>query len=402
MKTSIVHLFDARALSRSRGAARRALAATWLALLACAPRPAADAASPGAPAPPAAEPSLAEKYAPLFPIGAAVDSGSIHSHEALLTRHFNSITTENEMKFESVEATEGAFDFSTADAMVALAKSHGMRVRGHTLVWHRQTPAWMFLGPNGEKASPELLLSRMRNHIQKVVGHFKGSVYAWDVVNEAILDDGKYRTAEEPEPDQRSPWYGILGTSYVAEAFKAAHAADPDAKLFYNEYRNYIPVKRQAVYEMLKQLLADGVPIHGVGLQAHLNIEPSSDPSNHGYHQTVAEMEQAIELYASLGLEVQVTELDLSVYVPGVKYTPEQFITADTFTDEIAARQAARYGEFFALFRKHAKEISGVTFWGVADDNTWLSELSSGRKDFPLLFDTQHQPKKAFYAVMDF
>lgn len=380
--------------------------ALWLstATLACAARSQTEpAASPEAAETAAATvPSLSEKYAPLFPIGAAVDSGSIKSHEALLARHFNSITAENEMKFESLEATEGVFDYSSADAMVALAKSHGMKVRGHTLVWHRQTPAWMFQGPNGTPASPELLLSRLRNHIQNVVSHFKGSVYAWDVVNEAILDNGQWRTANEPEDDQKSAWHGILGTTYIAEAFEAAHAADPDAKLFYNEYRNYIPQKRQAVYEMLKQLLADGVPVHGVGLQCHLNIEPSTDPAHHGYFQTVAELEQAIELYASLGLEVQVTELDLSVYVPGVKYTPDQFFTAETFTDEVEVRQATRYAEFFALFRKHARTVTGVTFWGVADDNTWLSEFSSGRKDFPLLFDMEHEPKKAFHAVMDF
>lgn len=408
METSIVRFIGGPVGERRACSRRAAAAALWLfgAALGCAPRPSTDsAASPSAPAPGApgaAAPSLAEKYAPLFPIGAAVDSGSIHSHEAVLARHFNSITTENEMKFESLEATEGVFDYSTADAMVALARSHGMKVRGHTLVWHRQTPAWMFQAPSGGKASAELLRSRLQRHIENVVSHFKGNVYAWDVVNEAILDDGKYRTANEPEVDQQSPWHGILGTSYIAEAFKAAHAADPNAKLFYNEYRNYIPAKRQAVYEMLKQLLAQGVPVHGVGLQCHLNIEPSSDESNHGRYQTVTELEQAIKLYASLGLEVQVTELDLSVYVPGVKYTPEQFFTVETFTDDVAARQAARYAEFFALFRKHAKVISGVTFWGVADDNTWLSEFSSGRKDFPMLFDTRHEPKKAFYAVMDF
>ena len=381
---------------------------TFFALLAgsvfaCAPRPASDPSASATSAPPeAATPSLAQKYASLFPIGAAIDAGSVQTHGAIIARHFNSITAENEMKFESLEASEGVFEYATADAMVAFAQSHGMKVRGHTLVWHRQTPAWMFVDASGAKASPELLLSRMRNHIQNVVSHFKGSVYAWDVVNEAILDDGRYRTADEPEEDQRSPWHGILGTSYIAEAFRAAHAADPDAKLFYNEYRNYIPAKRQAVYEMLKQLLADGVPVHGVGLQCHLNIEPATDPNHHGYYQTVAELEKAIELYASLGLEVQVTELDLSVYVPGVKYTPEQFYTLETFTSALQAKQATRYGEFFTLFRKHAGALSGVTFWGVADDNTWLSEFSSGRKDFPLLFDVNHEPKPAFDAVMAF
>jgi endo-1,4-beta-xylanase len=350
----------------------------------------------------AADPSLARKYAALFPIGAAVNSRTLHTHAELLARHFSSITAENEMKFESVEKTEGNFDFTAADEMVAFARQHGMKVRGHTLVWHRQTPDWVFGNGSGGDASKEVLLARLEKHISNVVGHFKGSVYAWDVVNEAVMDDGKLRTATEAEPDQRSKWHGILGPSYIAAAFRAAHAADPEAKLFYNEYRNYVPVKRQAVYEMLKGLLADGVPVHGVGLQAHLSVEPSTAPDNHGYYQNVVEEEKTIELYASLGLEVQITELDVSLYVPGVKYGPSQFYTAATFSPELEAKQAERYGQFFELFRKHQKRITNVTFWGVADDETWLSKFSSGRQDFPLLFDTMHEPKKAFERIVAF
>jgi endo-1,4-beta-xylanase len=312
------------------------------------------------------------------------------------------MTAENEMKFESLEKTEGAFDFSTADTMVAYAKERGMRVRGHTLVWHRQTPAWVFTDASGAPASPEVVMARLKKHIAAVVGHFKGQLYAWDVVNEAIMDDGRYRTATEEREDQRSQWHGILGTSYIAAAFRAAHEADPDAKLYYNEFHNYIPAKRQAVYEMLKQLLADGVPVHGVGLQSHLSIQPSSDPENPQRFQTVAEQEESIKLYTSLGLDVQVTELDLSVYVPGVKYTPDQFYTLETFSDELKAKQADRYAEFFDLYRRYAKVITGVTFWGIADDNTWLSEFASGRKDFPLLFDVNHAPKPAFDRVVTF
>jgi endo-1,4-beta-xylanase len=364
--------------------------------------PSAMAEGAQAPADAAAAPSLARKYADFFPIGAAVNSRTLKSHADLLARHFSSITAENEMKFESVEPTEGNFNFAPADEMLAFARQHGMKMRGHTLVWHRQTPDWVFSNGAGGDASKEVLLARMEKHIANVVGHFKGNVYAWDVVNEAILDDGKWRTATEKEPDQRSKWHGILGTSYIAAAFRAAHAADPNAKLFYNEYRNYLPAKRQAVYEMLKGLLSEGVPVHGVGLQAHLSSEPSTDPSNHGYFQTIAEEEKAIELYASLGLEVHITEIDMSAYVPGVKYEPSQFLTVETFTPELEAKQAERYGQFFELFRKHRKEITSVTFWGIADDATWLSHLSSGRTDFPMLFDTQHRPKKALERIMTF
>jgi endo-1,4-beta-xylanase len=346
--------------------------------------------------------SLAQKYAALFPIGAAVDPQSIHTHAELLKRHFNSITTENEMKFESVHKEEGKFDYAAADQAVAFAKSNGMKIRGHALVWHRQTPDWVFSDAAGAPVTKEVLLGRLKDHISHVVNHFKGSVYAWDVVNEAVTDEGKFRTGDEAEADQRSKWYAILGETYIAEAFKAAHEADPAAKLFYNDYRHYIPAKRQAIYEMLKSMLANGVPVHGVGLQAHLSIEPSTVEGNHGYYQTVENLEQAINSYASLGLDVQVTELDMSVYVPGVKYTPETFYTDATFSDAIETKQAQRYAAFFELFRKHADVITGVTFWGIADDNTWLSEFSSGRKDFPMLFNAKHEPKKAFYAVTDF
>jgi endo-1,4-beta-xylanase len=139
-----------------------------------------------------------------------------------------------------------------------------------------------------------------------------------------------------------------------------------------------------------------------VGLQAHLSVEPSRVPENHGYYQSVVEEEKTIELYASLGLEVQITELDVSVYIPGVKYEPSQFYTPATFTPELEAKQAERYGQFFELFRKHHEVISGVTFWGIADDETWLSHFRSGRQDFPLLFDAQHQPKLAFERIMTF
>lgn len=384
---------------RFEGLTWSAAALVALASWGCAQRAAEGAAE--APESPAA-PSLSRKYERLFPIGAAVDPTSRQSHAPLLVQHFNSVTAENEMKFESLQPTEGTFDYANADALVAFAKEHGMKVRGHALVWHRQTPDWVFQDAAGAPVSPEVLLARLKSHIDNVVTHFKGSVYAWDVVNEAIMDDGKLRTNEEAEADQRSRWHAILGTDYIAKAFEYAHAADPDAKLYYNEYRNYIPAKRQAVYEMLKDLLARGVPIHGVGLQCHVNIEPSTDPEHHGYYQTMPELEAAIELYASLGLDVQVTELDLSVYVPGVKYTPETFYTVDTFTDELKQKQAERYAAFFELFRKHAKVITGVTFWGIADDNTWLSEFSSGRKDFPLLFDVNHQAKPAFDRVIAF
>lgn len=346
-------------------------------------------------------PGLAMKFADYFPIGAAVDSQSYTTHASVLKAHFNSVTAENEMKWVSLEATEGSFSYGSADAIVNFATSNKMKVRGHTFVWHTQNPSWLFTNSSGGMATKEVLLARMKKHITNVAQHFKGKIYAWDVVNEAIMEDGSYRNGTLAD-DKKSLWYQIMGESYIAEAFKAAHAADPDAKLFYNDFYDYIPAKQQAIYNMLKELLAQGVPIHGVGMQCHLNIQPSTNPSNQGYYQDVGHLEDAIKLYSSLGLEVQVTELDLSLYVPGVTYTSDMFYTSSTFTTALKNQQADRYAAFFALFRAYRSVITGVTFWGIADDNTWLSEFSSGRKDFPLLFDNSHNPKPSFWAVVDF
>jgi endo-1,4-beta-xylanase len=345
---------------------------------------------------------VATKYADYFPIGAAVDSQSYMTHAPILKANFNSVTAENEMKFASLEPNEGSFTYSTADAIVNFAVTNKMKIRGHTLVWHSQNPSWLFSNGSGGTASKDVLLARMKNHISNVMGHFKGKVYAWDVVNEAIMEDGSYRDGNESDDSKKSQWYAIIGESYIAEAFKAAHDADPDAKLFYNDYYDYLPTKQQAIYNMLKGLLDQGVPVNGVGMQCHLNIAPSTDPTNQAYYQDVGHLEDAIKLYSSLGLDVQVTELDMSLYIPGITYTPDMFYTVQTFTDDLKNQQAARYAQFFELFRKYKDVITGVTFWGIADDNTWLSEFSSGRQDFPLLFDVNHNPKPAFTAVVTF
>jgi endo-1,4-beta-xylanase len=339
-------------------------------------------------------PSLKEYYADYFAMGAAIDTG-YNRYSALITKHYNSITTEDQMKFDALQPTEGNFSYGTADQMVNFAVSNNIAVRGHALVWHRQTPSWVFSGSSAQ------VLARMKSHITNVMQHFQGKVKIWDVVNEAIMDDGTYRTNNEEE-GQSSPWYGALGESYIAEAFKAARAADPEAKLFYNDYYNYHPVRRQAIYEMLAGLIEDGVPIDGVGLQGHLNLAPGTSPDEQSYYQTVENMEQAIEMYSSLGLDVQITELDISLYLRGVTYTPDTYYTPAKVTAEVLAAQADRYREFFEMFRKHGDVISSVTTWGISDDNTWLSEFDSGRQDFPLLFDKDLQPKPAFWAVVDF
>ena len=204
-------------------------------------------------------PSLWEAYSDYFLIGTAVNSRTLNTHRDLIVKHFNSITAENEMKFDALQPTEGIFNFYRADQMIEFAKENNIQVRGHVLVWHSQTPSWVFRFA-GQPATKELLLERMRNHISTVVGRYKGQIYAWDVVNEAISDG--------PEIYRDSPWYNIIGKEFIAEAFRAAHEADPDAKLFYNDYNAVEPAKMQKIYNMLKELIEEGVPIHGVGIRA--------------------------------------------------------------------------------------------------------------------------------------
>ncbi|MGK3967499.1 endo-1,4-beta-xylanase [Sorangium sp. So ce118] len=358
------------------------------------------------------EVSLHERYADYFPIGAAVDSTSYKdAHAPLVTKHFNSIVCENEMKWESLQPTEGVFDYTTADQIVAFAEANNMDVRGHCLVWHSQTPPWVFVDESDAPVTKEILIERMRNHITNVMTHFRGRVSAWDVVNEAIT--GNKEDGEDAGEDlslvqswgyRNSEWYKIGGEDYILEAFRAARAADPDAKLFYNDYWNYLDDKREAIISMIEKLKSEGL-IDGVGLQCHLNIEPAQGKlTNQTVHQTVENLEKEIKAYAALGLEVHITELDVSMYTRDYGSSDESkwYRTEAELTDALKDKHAARYKEFFDMFRRNSALIGNVTFWGVADDNTWLSEFDSGRPDYPLLFDKQLEPKKAFYSVTDF
>jgi endo-1,4-beta-xylanase len=331
--------------------------------------------------------SVHETLSPFFPVGAAVWQGDLTGeHAFLLTKHFNSITSENDMKWSSVEPTEGTFTFAAADAQVALAKAHGMQVRGHTLVWHNQTPAWVFNDRDGNPMTPtpqnkELLLQRLENHIRAVVAHFGDDVYAWDVVNEVI-------DPNETDGFRRSPWFNITGTDYIERAFRVAHDVAPKAKLYVNDYDTTNVVKRPFLLTLIQNLKVrnDPVPVDGIGHQMHNNVDfPSA--------QAIIE---TINQFAALGVDNQVTELDVSIYsnsFPGP-------VTA--YEDIPPARlvlQAFRYRDFFQSFRYLADKLSSVTFWGQADDHTWLT--SPSRVNAPLLFDTALLHKLAYLAVVD-
>ncbi|CAM4324436.1 endo-1,4-beta-xylanase [Paenibacillus alkaliterrae] len=325
-------------------------------------------------------PKLYEAFSQSFDIGAAVNARTIQTQRELLAYHFNSVTPENEMKFESLHPLEDTYTFEKADEIASFAKTQGMKLRGHTLVWHNQTPDWLFQDAKGGTVDAKTLLARMKSHIDTVVSRYKDSIYAWDVVNEVIADEGT-------ELLRQSKWLDIAGEGFIAKAFEYAHEADPNALLFYNDYNESHPAKREKIYTLVKGLVDRGVPINGVGLQAHWNItNPGLD-----------DIRSAIELYASLGLQLQITEMDVSVFEHGDRRTD---LTAPT--EQMNELLTERYEQFFKLFREYEQHITAVTFWGAADDYTWLDYFPvRSRKNWPLLFDEQQQPKKAFWRVVE-
>jgi endo-1,4-beta-xylanase len=331
---------------------------------------------------------LKDYYKGFFPIGVAVTPRQLEdsAQRALILKHFNSLTAENAMKMGPIHPQESRYDWTGADAIVNFAVANGLKVRGHNLCWHTQAPRWMFVDSIGKQVTKEVLLKRLKEHINTVVSRYKGKIYAWDVVNEAISDNPK-------EFLRNSLWYKICGEDFIAKAFEYAHEADPKAVLFYNDYNTEYPEKRQRIYTLLKKLRDAGVPVHAVGLQGHWSIK---DPS-----QTI--LKQAIDQYASLGIKVQVTELDVSVYTDG--NIPEQAGSAGAtgFSPELQKQQSEQYGKFFHTFREYKGVLTGVTFWNLSDRYSWLDNFPvRGRKNYPLLFDQDLQPKAAYWNVIRF
>jgi endo-1,4-beta-xylanase len=330
---------------------------------------------------------LKDFYKDYFPMGVAVGTKNLSGDEVLLIkRHFNSVTAENAMKMESLQPVEGKFNWRDADSIVNFALKNGIRIRGHNLCWHQQAPKWMFIGSDGQQVTKEVLLSRLKTHIETVVGRYKGKIYAWDVVNEAIDDDSTRFL-------RNSKWYQICGEDFIIKAFEYAHAADPDAKLYYNDYNTERPEKRERIYRLLKDLKAKNVPIDGIGLQAHWSLQ---EPS-------VEELRNAIERYSSLGLKLQFTELDISIYPWEKNSRRKKAGESDSFTTLLEEKQIEQYKMVFNMFRKYRDVITNVTFWNISDRHTWLDEYPvMGRKNYPLLFDVNLKPKKAYWEVINF
>ena len=350
----------------------------------------------------AAEPSpstLRKAFADDFLIGTALNMAQVDGRNAkggeVAAKQFSSLTPENEMKWQSVHPQPDRYDFKAADAFAEFAKKNDMQLIGHCLVWHSQTPGWVFQGENGQPATREQLLKRMRDHIQTVVGRYKGKVKGWDVVNEALADGG-------PTLLRDSPWKRIIGDDFIDQAFRFAKEADPKAELYYNDYGLENERKRANCVKLLKGMKERGVPIDGVGTQSHFHLNgPSLD-----------EVEKTIKDLSALGLKVMITELDVDVLpVRGmmgnadVNRREQGGDASNPYTSglpaEMQEKLAKRYADLFGIYLRNRKSITRVTFWGLDDGHTWLNGYPvRGRTNHPLLLDRDLKPKPAFFAVL--
>lgn len=330
--------------------------------------------------------SLKDAYKDYFPIGVAVSPRALKTDEAqLILKEFNSLTAENAMKMGPIHPRENEYYWKDADSIVAFAERHKLKIRGHTLVWHNQAPRWFFTDSKGDTVSKEVLLQRLKDHITTVVSRYKGKIYAWDVVNEAISD-------KRDEYLRPSPFLRICGEEFIAKAFQWAHEADPTAQLFYNDYNEISPIKREKMFRLVQSLKNAGVPIHGIGLQGHWAI---NEPSR-------GQLDSTLNRFSQLGVKMQITELDISVYPKEHDARARRATDTDTmFSAEKEKQQLEVYKMCFELFRKYRNHISGVTFWNISDRSSWLDNFPvQNRKDYPLLFDKNLLPKNVYWQVV--
>lgn len=337
------------------------------------------------------QPALKDALAGKFYIGTAMReaqiAGTDTAAQRLIPQQFDAIVAENCMKSEEIQPEEGHFNFDLPDRFVAFGEQNRLFITGHVLVWHSQAPKWFFTDSLGNDVSREVLIARMKNHIGTVVGRYKGRVKGWDVVNEAFMEDGSFRD---------SKFYRIIGEDYIRLAFEFAREADPAAELYYNDYNEWYPGRRDAIVQMVRRLKAEGVRIDGIGMQGHMAMDSPS----------VEEYEAAITAYANEGMKVMITEMEMSILPYPKKDVGADIATSFAYRQELnpyadgvvpPAKQEEwdnRMLDLFRLFLKHADAISRVTLWGVTDKQSWKNDFPiRGRTDFPLLFDRNYQPK---------
>lgn len=320
---------------------------------------------------------------PDFHLGVAVNNSSYFESSSKynpLLKHFNSFVFENSMKMDAMQPTEGDFNFENANKMIQFAKDNNSVVRGHTLLWHSQHPSWFFNGKDGQQVDKATLLKRIETHIKTIASELKGDVNSWDVVNEVLAENGTLR---------QSQYYEIIGSDeYIEMAFRWARESDPEAKLFINDYSvSRKGPKQDGLYKLVKDMLDRGVPIDGVGFQTHINLN----------YPSVEDIRKSIKRFAELGLDVQITELDISVYKSDTE--PKKDITED-----ILLEQAYRYKSLFDMFKEEAAlgNLSNVTIWGLTDDKSWLNDFPvKGRGNAPLFFDGNLKEKPVYTALVN-
>ena len=340
-------------------------------------------------------PSLKDAFRGIFHIGAAVNQRQFEERDtrgdAVIEAQFNSISPENALKWESIHPRLDGYNFEPADRYVAFGEKYKMFIIGHCLVWHSQVPARVFQDADGKPLTRDALLARMHDHIRTVVGRYKGRIAGWDVVNEALNEDGTMR---------QSQWYKIIGDDYLLKAFQFAHEADPQAELYYNDYNLENEPKRKGAVELIRKLQAGGAHITAVGLQGHDKLD----------WPTVQQQSDTIEAFHALGIKVNITELDVDVLPRNSSQnTADVSATAAGGANPYAAglpaemqqTLAKRYAELFRVFLQHRDAITRITFWGVTDGDSWLNNFPTrGRTNYPLLFDREGKPKPAFDAVV--
>ena len=351
----------------------------------------------GAPVDPNPNMGMKDAYKDYFMIGVAVNQRNVSDQNQidLINKEFCSITAENDMKPGMIHPKEGVWDFEKADKIANFCRQNGIKLRGHCLCWHSQFADWMFTDKKGRDVKKEVFYERLREHIHTVVNRYKDVVYCWDVVNEAISDGGGGfggfggfgRRGQAPSPYRESRHYKLCGDEFIAKAFEFAHEADPNALLFYNDYNECDPGKRDRIYNMVKKMQEAGVPIHGIGMQGHYNI----------YGPTEEDIDAAIKKYSELVKHIHVTELDIRVNQEmggQLRFSRGENKPLAGYLNTMLTDQ---YNRVFKVFRKHKDVIDCVTLWNLGDRDSWL-----GVNNHPLPFDENYKPKQAYYAIKNF
>jgi len=345
-----------------------------------------------------AQTTLKDAFRTHFLVGAALNRAQVFEEDTrgatIVKSQFNTISPENLLKWQQVHPRPDRYDFDAADQYVAFGEKYKMFIVGHTLIWHNQTPKWVFEDEKGSVVSREVLLMRMRDHIQTVVSRYKGRIKGWDVVNEALNEDGTLR---------QSPWLKIIGDDYIAKAFEFAHEADPKAELYYNDYSLENEAKRKGAIDLIKRLQAQKIPLTGVGLQGHLKLD----------WPTLEQEDTTISDFEKLAIKVNISELDIDVLPPASQYRGADVTVnfelqsklnpyTNGLPDSVERALAERYADLFKVYLKHSRSIDRVTFWCVTDGDSWLNNWPvRGRTSYPLLFDRSGKPKPAFQSVID-